>query len=404
MTGRQQLEKELQPWAPSIQPRKLETGDSIRWLMDEGLTAPIPSTSRCKGCYLEAYLTVDFLRKWCERCEAQHAKVLTEPQLVAKEEEDKRWSLQGSDLAMLAKSLMEASNVATKDGSVPVIIMSARWLMGNNTAHDNALFFYVNPRIRKVDVRLFDPHSEKDAEAGAAHAAFVPLLEEFLPRFIAWTLPGWTSGFESGDRCARGLQRREATEPGETELQAAQRARDAIREKYLELRKTKASDAPEVKAVFDEFMSQNEAIETIRAGGAEIQAAQQAYDQNLERMGKLLTTDSPELHSVLAELKTHLFKKLQDLRARSAKCPIPLKGNCTGWTNMIILTHVAFPTASVDDIASDLYDHHKKAAKSLEDLVTRFSWNLANEVAEANEMCCKDGSMRYTVKDKCPVG
>ena len=281
-----ELDKKLFPQIP----KSLQPGDVMNWIAQEGFLQPIPSNSRCSGCYIPPDTISNFIRFWCERCYTSNASML-HSHLFYSETKNSLNIFYLEELVTWMRRL--ANPLSTR---FPILIFLSGW-EEENDAHSNALFMYFNPKKKSIEIRLFDPHHQIDTSRGDLSNKLISELQSFLPVFVRHVIPGWNvTKMDWGESCPIGLQ---------------------------------------------------------------IHESQLANDEQ--------------------------------------KCQLRPAGFCASWTAILMLVHVAFPYATVDEIAKDIYNHHKQQIPNIREAIKRFSYNLYlllyNPNKKSDIACCYDKSV-----------
>lgn len=399
------------PESPILQ-RPLVPGFTVKFLQEEKLMKPVPETSVCQGCHISLSVLNRFIMNWCVRCKASNVRLLVATMEVIIQPEDTIESLS----ALSPNELFTRLNIkhaiplvgairnaflqsrATKQPVVR-IIRSIYWVKNpvlnpGNTAHANALFVYINPFDSKVQIRLFDPHFEqrnaaydarfdessndarKMSELGKGATALI--FSKFLPEYFKRVLTGLTEvDLDLGQSCPVGLQSNEFNDPARqrkhkrliSELVEAQGELDRLKEK-----KDLASDQYMLASTNAEVNAVRKAISAI---SEELQKKDQEVKNKLQ-----------EIENLEVEVAAARAERLQK-RAACHKYP---GGFCEAWTSIVTLLQIAFPDASVNEIAVDLFKHYKdiEGVHYLQDLISRFSYNVFLQIGYGDDVCCWD--------------
>lgn len=304
---------------------------------------------------------VEFVQKWCARCKASHAEILN-AEIAVDMDPGRAGNPINVTNAFGITEALRRNAYASPQGVNPIVIVRSGY-DALDGGHANALFFYLKPGEQVIETRLFDPnveanqstyHSERVVQTRAA-------LSEFLPKYLAKVLPQWRyEDGNYGETCPIGLQSTDAlTKPQVEQMRQITAEQKAAKEAYA--RATRDLDAHRIT-----FAVWRDA--SIR------------YTDALESYGKW-------------------YKEQEQAAQLTNPCQREPGGFCESWSALLMLTHVAFPYASVDDIANDIWLHYEQVAPHMRNLIARFGYNLYKREYDPRrrplKACCYESELNY---------
>lgn len=395
---------------------KLTPGGTIQWLKKEGLLKPVPKNAICQGCYLPLEAVTHF----CKRCKSEHAKPVNASidVVIYAEEDNKPPSIEVINSYAIVNALR---NAATYQGIDPIIIIRSGFTKKGEAGHANALFFYLFPARKQIEVRLFDSNKEESTQQYAQvyelEEITVRMLRDFLPMYFGKILPSYRVSKQNfGENCPIGLQANEFNDPAKkralailkTELDKVGTETDELLDKYKSARnalETQQKALQTFEKWFQKLPQQQRNARYVERKTFTEKTAK--IEQEIDRLWSAFIKESEIREALYAEYDSK-SKEMERLKAEQTQlgvCHSEPGGYCESWSAVVSLIHIAFPESSVDEIATDIYNHFKSEVPYLRELIQRFSFNLYLETYDPEKPspkpCCSKDSQKHYPFDVC---
>lgn len=357
-------------------------GETVQWLQDHSLLAPVDPKSVCQGCYLDPVLLQRFFAEKCSTCQNAHAELIPgsiiaylsgvrklRNQVVVENASAINGALTG---LLYSLPLASSEEESLKLAAHRVFVLTSGYVLSKKDAHANALFLYIDVPERKIQIRLYDPHVDTSYLGDKSTAKTKELLSKWVPAYIHTLLPQFSVQWDAGESCPIGLQANEyvsyatdTTQRKEMErLNALSTEVDALEVKYIQAQTMYAKHMVNYERVLAQLspaeMANPAVLQQLRLDYMDEPSSEFQKISSLYEMKKEQLDEEMEKYENLADAERKRTKRAEHEQRKTKDAALQLRIDKLQTQAAMIRRQIA----AVEPVVLDLINKTKEAKKN----------------------------------------